>query len=178
MQKRRRMAPFLFIGSILPGQHGLGFLPGDLSGVAPRHDLHVLVVELVTQIEERGNNHADDRHQGVHDPQSLQRPCALLDVQRLQRLEALRLHGNPVEAAQQRQSQRGRDRGGDLYGEGLNGEGDALGADAGFVLTVLGTVRGEHEGENAHDAHGNGADAGQRQEQRPVFVANEENHQT
>ena len=83
-----------------------------------------------------------------------------------------------MEAAQKRQRQRGGDGGGDLHGEGLDGEGDALGADAGFILAVLGAVRSEHEGENAHDAHGNGADAGQRQEQRPVFVANEENHQT
>ena len=82
-----------------------------------------------------------------------------------------------MEAAQQRQRQRGRDRSGDLHGEGLDGEGDAFGADAGFVLAVLGAVRSEHEGENAHDAHGNGADASQRQEQRPVFVADKENHQ-
>ena len=37
---RWRLHGVCSMGSILPGQHGLSFLTGDLPGVAPRHDLH------------------------------------------------------------------------------------------------------------------------------------------
>ena len=55
---------------IFSGKELLGFLTGDLAGVAFCHDLHILVVELVAQIEEGGDHHTDDRYKCVDDPQT------------------------------------------------------------------------------------------------------------
>ena len=57
--------------SIFAGQLGFRFLAGDFAGVAFCHDLHILIVELVAQVEEGGDHHADDGHQGVDDPQAV-----------------------------------------------------------------------------------------------------------
>ena len=66
--------------SVFSGQLTLRFLPGDLTGVALGHDLHILVVELIAQIEEGGDDHADHRNQGVYDPQAVQGLLTLLGL--------------------------------------------------------------------------------------------------
>ena len=161
---------------ILAGQQTLGFLTGDLTGVALGHDLYILVIELVAQVEEGGDDHANDGHQSVDDPQTLGGHIAELNVHFSQFGEAVGLDGGEGEQTQQEQRQRRGNSAGDLHGKGLNGEGNALGADAGLVLAVFGTVGGEHEGQHAHQTHRNGTDAGEHHEQRAVFVAHEIDH--
>ena len=141
----------LFVESILSGQELFSLFPGDLTGIALGHDLHVLVTELIEHIEDTCNGKANGGNQGVDNPQAVQCLGALLDSQSFQLGKIGGLHSDPVEQSQQEQGQGGGHGRGDLHGEGLDGEGDALGADAGFVLAVFGTVGGEHEGQNMKD---------------------------
>ena len=58
------------ITSIFPAQLALRLFFGDLTGITLGHDLHIPVIQVIAQIEEGGNDHTDDGHQRVHDPQT------------------------------------------------------------------------------------------------------------
>ena len=111
---------------VFSGQQLFGLFPGDLTGVALGHDLYVLIVQLIEQIEDTGDGKTDGGDQRVDDPQTVDSLGALLDVQSLQFCKVGGLDADPAKQTQQEQSQRGGDSGGDLYGEGLDSEGDAL----------------------------------------------------
>ena len=158
---------------VFSGQQLFGLFPGDFTGVALGHDLDVLIIQLVEQIEDAGDGKTDGGDQGIDDPQTVDGLGALLNVQRLQFGEIGSLDADPAKQTQQEQSQGGGDGGGDLHGEGLDRKGDAGGADAGLVLAVLSAVRCKHEGQNTNQAQRHSADAGENQEHRSVFKADE-----
>ena len=110
----RGTARTLYMVSIGPGKLCPGLFPGDQPGVAPGHDLDIPVIEFVSQIEEGGEDHADDRHQRIDCPEAVQSSSALLNVHGGQLFEALGFHADPTEETQQEQGQGGGDSTGDL----------------------------------------------------------------
>ena len=161
---------------VFAGKQSLGFLSGNFAGIALGHNLHVLVVELVAQVEEGGDYHANDGYQCIDDPQTGSGLVAELDVHGGQFVEAVGFDLGEGKPAQQSQRQSGGHSAGNLHREGLNSEGDTLGADAGLVLTIFSTVGGEHKGQYAHQTQRNGSDGGQHHKQGAVFETHEINH--
>ena len=91
--------------SILSGQLSLGFFPGDFAGVALGHDLNVLVIELIEQVEDARDGKSDGGNQGIDDPKTVQSLRCLLDAQGFQFRKIGGLDADPVKQTQQEQCQ-------------------------------------------------------------------------
>ena len=100
---------------VFSGQKLFCFFSGDLTGVALCHDLDILIVQLIEQVEDAGDSQTDGGDQGINDPQAVQSGGALLDVQGLELCKVGSLNADPTEQTQQEQGQGGGYRGGEFF---------------------------------------------------------------